>query len=517
MLLEAFRKVYLIALAISVVCLLAVTLYFVSSPAFSLYHPLSIYLVFHGFLFVVRPILAYFLEYSAIYQAYQFTPSEWDKTTVILASNVGLLAFAFACLQIGGGNTPMIFKRDSFNEDERVRLFGPAAAVLAVAIPIAVASLALTFNQAATDNKDMILDASTGVLTSGSGNGYAREAQLMFAPICVMIGWFFRFRLISLLPMFAFIVFRAGTGGRGPFVIAAACLGMLYLYEQRRRFPTPRVIAGLLLLIALFTAVGADRGRTIRQFLGEDDTSREGGGLELKFLEGMDFANMEFFEYLVYAVPQRTGTYEYFLDNLQIATEPIPRALWSAKPIGPPIKLFYLFDYGYPIGMTRSLPGEGWTQLGWLGVIIWCGLWGGVLGGIYRRFVLSNQDSFKVMAYFMLMPMLIVVLRDGLLITVFREGIFFFAPILLWKWVSGYLGIPLASEMRVLEALRRHKAARLAGAGGAPPPAVEVQPEAPAPFYRRRRQREEDVLEHLPPAVARRRRKLAGLPKPSPA
>ena len=86
---------YETALALSVICFVLVTVYFVRSPSFSLFHPLTFYSAFHGFIFVFRPIIVWINDYSYIYRGYQFTPSPSDKLTVILASNAGFLAFAF--------------------------------------------------------------------------------------------------------------------------------------------------------------------------------------------------------------------------------------------------------------------------------------------------------------------------------------------------------------------------------------------------------------------------------------
>lgn len=149
------------------------------------------------------------------------------------------------------------------------------------------------------------------------------------------------------------MVFRAGTGGRGPFVSAAAACILLWLYDRRRRFPAPRAVAAILAVAVLFLGVGVDRGQALRQIIGVDNASQvEIQRRKDQPMETMDLANIEFLEYLVYAIPEKTGTYDYFLSSLQVLTEPIPRVWWKGKPVGSPIKLYSLFDYGFPIGMT---------------------------------------------------------------------------------------------------------------------------------------------------------------------
>ncbi len=485
---------YAAALAFSVVCFVLVTGYFVRRPSFSLFHPLTFYSAFHGFIFVFRPILARLNDFNLVYRGYQFSPSLSDKLTVIVASNLGFLAFAFFCLM--SGDVAMRFKQDSFAVAERERLKPLLFWVLAICVPIGLYSLSKLWAGASGANVDfdtMIRDAGTGVYVNTQGNGYLAEAQLMLATCGALIAWMFRFRLLAILPLLGFVLFRAGTGGRGPFVTAMVTVGLLYLYEHRRRLPSLQVAALLLAAVAIFNVVGNDRGVAIRQALGAEKGSQifYNTRANERFLEGMDFANLEYFEYLVYAIPQRTHTYGYFLDSLQVFTEPVPRVLWKGKPVGAPFNRINLLDYGPAIGMTRSLPGEGWYSLGWLGVVIWCGLWGYVLGWIYRRFVQGPQSTFKTAAYMIFVPILIVAFRDGLLATVARQGLFYLAPVVLWYGLAKYAGFPTAVMMRDA-AMRRFRRDSAGDPAAAAEPAVEA----------------------LPPAVQRRRAALrAGTPR----
>ena len=490
---------YEAALALSVVCLLVVLGYFARSPSFSLFHPLTFYSLFHGFVFVFRSIIARLNDFNLVYRGYQFTPSPSDKLTVILASNLGFLAFAFFCL--ASGNVAMRFKQDGFAVAERERLKPLLLWVLAICVPIGLYSLAKVWNGAATTGigyEAMIMDAGTGTFANTKGNGYLADAQLMLASCGALIAWIFRFRLLALLPLLAFVVFRAGTGGRGPFVTALVTVGLLYLYEHRRRMLSLQISALLIGVVLAFNTVGNDRGKTIRKAIGNDASSDVfyNTRADERFLEGMDFANMEYFEYLVYTIPQRTHTYGYFLDTLQVFTEPVPRVLWKDKPIGAPFNRIYLLDYGRAFGMTRSLPGQGWYSLGWLGVVIWCGLWGYVLGLIYRRFVEGPQSTFKTAAYMIFIPILIVAFRDGQLVTVFRQGLFFLAPVVMWFYFAKYLGVPSAQLVRAAAGRRLSRSAQI---------------EAP---HTRAPTGKGPTSSALPPAVQRRRAALSAMQKP---
>lgn len=490
---------YETALAFSVLCWGVVGFYFLRSPYFSLFHPLTFYAAFHGFIFVFRPILALIFDYNFIYQAYEFTPSPSDKLTVILAANLGFLAFAFFCLRTG--SVAMQFKQDAFGIAERDRMARTFVWVAAICLPVGIYSLATLWLGASegSAHSDMVIDMNTGTIVHTKGNGYLAEAQLMLASCGAIVAWLFRFRLLAIMPLMFFVIFRAGTGGRGPFVTAMVTVGLLYLYEHHRKVITLQV--GMLLIgaIVLFNSIGLDRGDALRRWIANDTSGSvyQTADQKMRPLEGMDFGNLEYFEYLVYAIPQRTQTYGYFLDTLQVLTEPVPRVLWSGKPIGAPFNKIFLFEYGRPSGMTRSLPGQGWYSLGWLGVFIWCGGWGYALGAIYRRFVQGPQGTLHIAAYMIFLPIMIVAFRDGVLVTVARQSLFFLGPVLLWYLIARNLGIPSAQTMRGAYT-RKLRQLRLAGAL---PDAARSEDHSIAAGAA--------SLRHLPAAVARRRRALA--------
>ncbi len=478
---------YLVVLIASLMIFCAVVFAFANSPYVSVFHPFTFYCSFHGLVFVIRPLLSFWLNYEMLYRVFKFMPSQADKITAIGAANVGFLAFGFFVFRKGA--VAMRFKSDAFSDAEKRRLTSYFCWVVALAAPFAFWSLLTTYNMAANFEvaSNMRRDAASGVMFNTDTTGYFVEAQLMLATLGAVLAWLLRFRLVAIAPLVAFVLLRAGSGGRGPFVTALVSASLFYLYEKRKRMPNIRTLALAAVLAFGFVQIGSDRGLTLRSLFGAQTDFREIQTSSLKFGEGMDFANLEFLEYLVTMIPDRTHTYGYFNDVLQVFTEPVPRVLWPGKPFGAPFERISLLDYGNPIGMTRSMPGEGWYSLGWAGVVIWCGLCGYVLGYVYRRFALSEQNTFQVAAYIMFLPILIVAYRDGQLVTVFRQGIFYLGPILLWLAFSRLSGVKMASEMRRIFA--RSQANSPAGALPAGPPLTKLQ--------------------GLPPAVRRRKTMLA--------
>lgn len=474
---------YEIALIFSVASFLWIGFAYVRSPLFSVFHPLTFYLAFHGIVFVFRPVVVYLMDYRLIYQVYQFTPSMSDRVSALVATNIGMLVFVTACWWFG--NAPMQFKTDRVALGEREMLKPTFWWMVVLLTPIGVYSLYEVWSTAVDTGgaySNMIRDYRTGRAYNEGTSGYLVEAQLMLAGIAAILAWLLRFRLIALVPIALFAIYRAGLGGRGPFITALITVGLFYLYDRKRKNLPIWVLAIAPILLVVFTAVGDDRGASIRRALSDDQSSEVfGPKREERFMEGMDFANLEFMEYLVYVVPQRSGTYGYFNGVAQLFTEPVPRSIWPEKPIGAPFERINMFDYGLPLGMTRSLPGEGWFSLGWLGVIIWCGFWGWALGVIYRRFAEGEQSAFQVAAYLVFLPVLIVAFRDGQIVTVFRQCLFYLAPVVLWHFAARGVGVPPLAKIRAILAAKANakptgELAALNGTGPADwndvPPAV---------------------------------------------
>lgn len=451
---------YEVMLLVSVVVFVAVIVAYVRTGLASVFHPMTIYLACHGVIFVLRPIVVWVRDYRLIYNVYGFNPSMSDRLTVLAGTSLGLVCFAFACLRTG--NIPMIFKADEARNVERRRMGRLLPLMMAVCVPLGLYSLLTAVNSVVQDNITMVSTA-TGYRINTTGVGYFNDAMFLLVPICGMFAWFYRFRWYAWLPLILFFPLKASTGGRSAFVIAVVATGLFYLYDRRIRWPGLKLLVGGVVLAMAFNAVGSDRGYALRQMMGFQNKTAAYSGRELRFMEGMDFANMEYFEYLVYVIPQRSKTYDYFLSNLQLLTEPVPRVLWSGKPAGPPIQLIHFYDYGTPYGMSYSVPGVGWFEAGWLGIVIWSMFWGWASGAIYRKFVSGSQSSVAVSLYMAFLPLLIVGYRDGTILTVARQAVFYMAPGLMLLLLGRLYRVP--SLAAIGAALNRRFAQQQGGAG----------------------------------------------------
>src|SRR5215469_17190720 len=90
-----------LALAGQVLLWLLIWLLFLLTGEASIYHPLTIYLGFHGMVFVARPLLVYYLGFNSEFIYMRFDPSEQHLLRALLVSSLGLVAFSVSTLLSG--------------------------------------------------------------------------------------------------------------------------------------------------------------------------------------------------------------------------------------------------------------------------------------------------------------------------------------------------------------------------------------------------------------------------------
>ena len=413
----------------STIVFIATVIVYLRQPAAGLAHPASFYLLFHGFIFVFRPLLARYYDFDLVYRLYQFQPSIDDKITVILGANLAMLVFVFATLLIAP-NAPLEISREQ-HARTRAELARPILLAVALLTPLAIWSQIGNWALRINSFEAMARDAATGNMVNIQGNGWFTDSALMMAPMAAMMVWLSRYRWWGWAYFAVFAFLQAGTGTRQALVFAAAATAICLLLESGRRWFDMRAVLLVAIAAIAFNLLVIDRGGLVRSVVTDDYGTAYISNVELDPLEHMDFANLEYFEYMVYAVPKRTGTYDYFAHVLQVVTEPIPRVLWPDKPVGSPIQYFSLWDYGTPIGMTASIPGIGWMSLGYAGIVIQSLIFALIFGLLYRLLLTRRSSTLAVLAYALAISIGIIGFRDGTLLTLVRLVPFFFGPLLL--------------------------------------------------------------------------------------
>lgn len=422
-----------------------VTLAFLFSRSASFFHPLTIYLIFHFLVFVLRPLMVHALDFGGMWYYMEFRPDELQFVNTLLVSSVGLLVFALASWF--AGRTPIEFTATELPPwslaEKRSFLV-----VIALLSPLAIYSA--IFAKAGTSfsgegNIQMTLDLTTGISVFTNTTGYIADAHAMMGTLFILLIWRFNFRLWAYAPFIAFLAYRAFLGwGRWAIIMSIITLLLVYLYRHNRRWLKIRYLAIVLPIFVLFHSLGMNRD-LIRDYVEDkgiavaDVPQYKSKDSFIDQLDNPDFANFEFLAFIVSVVPEKSQTFTYFTQYLQLFTEPIPRIIWPEKPIGAPIKLINLNDFGNFFFMTTSLAGDGWMSWGWLGVVLTLGAVGFVLGRLHRWYWRNQANPKIVMGYFVFLPLSIYWFRDGG-ISIAKISLWTILPIVLWSFFSRLIG-----------------------------------------------------------------------------
>ena len=429
-----------IALTLQIIFFALVMVAFLSSRSASLFHPMAFYLMFHGIVFVLRPLVVHYLGLYGIFRYLTIEPDENLMVQTLLVSSFGLLVFSIPALLLGQGRIRFPEMAFEFTNAQRQAF----VAVLLLLGPLAIYSATVAGGEVSFSGGDgvqMSYDMLTGNAIYVNSTGYIVDAQSMGGALGILIIWRYRFAWWSFIPLGMFLALRAFMGwGRWAIVLTLMSLALLYLFKTGRRWPRVHYAIFVVPLFLLFQSLGADRNY-IRDSIAQDDTPKftyRAAATQTSSLDTPDFANFDFLAYVLRAVPDLSQTYTYFTQYLQLFTEPIPRILWSGKPVGPPIQLINLNDYGNFRGMTVSLIGDGWMSLGWVGIVVTLGFAASVLALVHRWFWRNNDRPKVVLIYCLFVPLSIQWFRDGG-ISIAKFVLFTMLPLLLWDWMTSLI------------------------------------------------------------------------------
>lgn len=412
-----------------------VILVFLRNKASSIFHPLFYYLVFHGVVFVLRPILGDLLGLHQVADYMSFYPSDGEKVRALAVSSVALVVFALFSLRVGKV-TPVFAERVA-----RKPTKSESSAVWVtwlILAPLAIYSVVYAIGGSSFDGSGRVqMERVGGVAGYTNTTGYIVDASQMLMPLVLLPIVFGRRKWIAYMPAVAFIAYRVFMGwGRWTIVDFVLVVFLAQLWLRGQKWPKRQSVFAAVIVIPtlffLFAALGDNRELARSYFANSPSAQHlldQRSWLE-KF-DNLDFANFDYLTLVVSVVPKSTLTYTYGTQYLQIFTEPIPRILWQSKPYGPPIKFFDLNDYANFIGLTVSLPGDGWMSGGWLGVVITMALAGALLGRLHKWFWRNQRSKAKVLVYLVTLAVLSQLFRDGG-ISIFKFMLFTSIPIFFW-------------------------------------------------------------------------------------
>jgi hypothetical protein len=408
----------------------------------SLMHPAIWYLGFHLVVFVLRPILVHCFGFTAEWDYMIFHPSDAVFVRTLAVSSVGLVVFVGACLIAGWAEVGFSARepRALTPVQKRGLLFATLALLPLVALSIYATRKGI--------NRE--LAGAAYIMTDSTG--YLNEAQNVMAPLLCLWLVVTRFHRLNVLPIVLYLGYRSWYGwSRWTILLFAAMVAVTYCWYHRKKWIPLWSILVAVPVFLLFNVLGHNRellksyleGKPVKTYESEPGiTTLE--QIKLRY-DGPDFANFDFLAYLVAVVPERTQDFTYGLQHLQLFTEPIPRILWKRKPVGAPVKTMNPFEWGNFVGLTITLPGDGWMTGGWAGLVLTTGLTGVVLGRCHRRFWLAKDRPIFALFYIAGLAMLPQLYRDGSVVSLMKFLLFTWLPFLPWvgfNWVLGHRRAP---------------------------------------------------------------------------
>ncbi len=405
----------------------------------TVFHPTSIYLVFHAIVFCLRPTMIYAYEFDRYWNRIGFLPDPEDFTLTNLTSSLALVVFCAVFAVSTPHQSPHSYKfaplKKRILNHERWA-FLPTAAIM---LPLGLYSIKAA---------DMSGDRIGGVYIMTGTSGYLNDLQQVIIPTTVLMIIVMRWRWYSFIPYVALMIYRTSQGfSRWTVIVSIMALMMFYCWDKRKNFPPLSIILLAPIMLLGFNQLSHNRqyfkqllsgGTTeVVESLEIDVTTTAEEEFQAKW-DTPDFANYDFLVFIIHVVPKQTFTYTYFTQHLQIFTEPIPRKIWEGKPKGAPIQYFNLNNYGDFTGLTVSIIGDGWMSWGWFGVIMNSIVIAVVLGRCYTVFV-RNQNNIYIVAIFIFTNALLIQLyRDGSVVSLAKKMLFLLAPVICW-WIMSWL------------------------------------------------------------------------------
>ncbi len=424
-----------VALGFQVLVWLVVLGVFLASGQASIFHPLGVYWGFHGLVFVIRPLLVHFMGFNSVFYYMGFNPSPQEFITTLAVTSLGLVVLAATCLWFGRVHPRFTGSAPSLPPDQSRAL--PIITLLLLPV------IAYSIYRAAGDTGGE--RAANGIYILTKTTGYVVDAQFMVAPLICLWLVKTRFHWLNLVPILLYVAYRSWVGSaRWTFLLFFITLVFQYCWYRRLRWLPrrgPRVIAVPVLI--LFNVVGQNR-ELVKNYVNEGTLDQEQFGhapgqssvdKRKSQLDTQDFANFDYLAAVISIVPERTGTYNYGLQYLQLFTEPIPRILWPGKPAGAPVGLVDISPYVNFLGLTFSLVGDGWVSGGWTGVIITMGI-AGILLGLAHRFFWTHTHQ--------VLPSLFFIGLLSVSPNWFRDGGISVFKFLLWTW-SPFIILPVVT------------------------------------------------------------------------
>ena len=215
------------ALAAQVLLWLIVLGFFFCSGQASLFHPVTVYLFFHGLVFVLRPILVVLFGFDSVWKYMVFAPTPEDLVKCMAVSSLALVVFCSVCMAFGWCRVGNYTAHRSFTQLEAASL----ALTSLLLAPIILYSIHVTSSGEDTGTRI----GGTYIMTGS--NGYINDAQVMGGTlICAWLA-LARFRWPVVLMAAVYVTYRSYAGwARWTIVLFFLAAALTYAWQHQRRW-----------------------------------------------------------------------------------------------------------------------------------------------------------------------------------------------------------------------------------------------------------------------------------------
>jgi hypothetical protein len=376
---------------------------------------MSVYLLYYLVGFVVRPWELYCVGTSALWDYMGFSASSadvlWTMIVVLVAHASVMAGFVFS--NTGRTQVP-IMGPFSFVPRRPVTFFVIVSLFMVLG---AYASLKSIGTATSTDVEELIAEH---VSTDDAGgqrlvdvSGY-QTVFVAFIPVTIIVLFATRrLRVAGTSILILFVVYRMfGGSGRSEFVLLLLAVGCILLIDARRHYPPVTLVVAGIVLLALFNLIGSDRMAFRKIAAGQISFTELWDSYSQSRRDAPVTGDMQEFDVLsavLTIIPERSG-YTYGTQYLRLLIWPIPRQLWSDKPVL--TSIVNMAEFGHFEYLTLTLYAESYMSIGIAGMIAVLFIISIALNRLYNNMVnLANPTS--IVIYFMALMNSPILFRDG--------------------------------------------------------------------------------------------------------
>lgn len=435
-----------------------VGLLLVARGRLTLFHPVTLYLLFHAAAFCLRPTLIHVFDLEAVFRSMHLAPEPNLMRQALWVSSAGLATFA-AVFLAGSYGAPAVRPATPPEMDPSDR-----RALLLTAGLFVVPGLA-----------SFIL---TGPASEHSG--YVLDLQLVLIPVALLAILATQWRWWSLLPFFAIVAMRAARVGPAPEIVlgAVVLLLLLWLWSHQRLRPSAAFL-GAACVAAVGALLVADHRSEISDWIAGREIPQAPDSSRPALVDRLDRPGLAHFEALTAIIatePDKSGSFSHGSQHVEAWRDGLPARSVSDRIGGGTSASSDLQRFGDVRGLPTPLVGDGWRSGGWGGLLTTLALTGLLLGAAFGVFA-RRQDDPVAACFLVILQGSSLGLYHNSDSTILRGVAYMMVPLLVWRFLANRFRRAAAAQIDRERLREERQQRRLLGTALLNPNAAPLPPE----------------------------------------